>query len=193
MKCAAAILVWPLILFARCAFGSPSGQNQDAQQRCRAYVSVIEQDQITVNVQMSGMNAEQASWYKKHHQDSKYAEVCFLDLDPNHKMAQVALQRAVAADNSPATIGGVPIYVLAWEEHSVFVPDQRGGHYAWSANGVLSELNQKTDEPEVIGPVHSKNRTIFTSSSTSLLKAAVVQIQKLIAGKTSSAQARQLP
>jgi len=63
---------------------------------------------------------------------------------------------------------------LEWEEHQVFVPDENGGHYAFSANGILYRMEFSGKGSAIpIGPVHQTNRTIFSSSSLSLLKAAI--------------------
>jgi hypothetical protein len=80
--------------------------------------------------------------------------------DPDHYLEQ--------------TIGDAPLYILGWEEHRVFVPDNNGGHYAYSSNGILYRMDY-TGEGKMtpIAPVHDTNRTILSSSSVSLLKAAI--------------------
>lgn len=77
-------------------------------------------------------------------------------------------------------MGNAPLYLIAWEEHRVFVPDEKGGHYAWSASGVLNRWDYGKKDFIPVMPLHNTNRTILTSSSTSLLKDGLKEIEKTI-------------
>jgi hypothetical protein len=76
-------------------------------------------------------------------------------------------------------VGDSPLYLISWGEHRVLVPDDQGGHYAFSGNGILSRWDASKPNGQdfvSVGPVHNTNRTILSSSSVSLLKDAIKQI-----------------
>ncbi len=78
-----------------------------------------------------------------------------------------------AVDESVSrTIGGLPLYVVSWEEHE---DRNNAGYRYYSANGTISLAKEGTLEP--IAPIHDTNRTRYTSSSVSLLKAALKEIR----------------
>ena len=120
---------------------------------------------------MLGLNEHQKKWYEKHGGD--FPCLCLVNGD--------ATGRRLPLDSASETyitsvVGKSPLYSITWEEHKVFVPDQNGGHYAWSSNGVLSRWSDEKNDFVPIGPIHNRNKTIFSSSSTSLLKDALKQI-----------------
>jgi hypothetical protein len=149
----------------------------EPQSPCKVYFVAAEQDEeVTVNLQMVGLNEHQSDWYKKH--GDQFAGICPADLDPTGK--RVVLDEA-SESQLQSIVGDAPLYGIVWEEHRVFVPDTNGGHYAWSANGILSVWDRATNNGKgaltPIGPIHNTNKTIFSSSSTSLLKDALKEIQ----------------
>src|SRR5580658_7256579 len=98
---------------------------------CKVYFVVAEQDAVTVNLPMVGLNDEQRGWYKK--DGGEFPTLCLVNADASGK-------RVVANDSSAfdsyldSVVGASPLYMITWEEHRVFVPDNNGGHYAWSAS-----------------------------------------------------------
>lgn len=150
----------------------PNGPGSPA---CKAYFVVAEQDSVTVNLPMVGLNDKQADWYRKHGGD--FPILCLVNADPSGK-------RTVAKD-SPAfdsyldsVVGTAPLYMIVWEEHRLFVPDGNGGHYAWSASGVLSAWDPVKKDFAPLFPLHNTNHTILTSSSVSLLKDGLREISE---------------
>lgn len=153
--------------------GSKKRPNNPGSPACKAYFVVAEQDTVTVNLPLIGLNDKQADWYHKH--GGEFPALCLVNADSSGK-------RIVAKD-SPAfdsyldsVVGTAPLYMIAWEEHRVFVPDNSGGHYAWSASGVLSSWDSSKKDFAPLFPLHNTNRTIFTSSSVSLLKDGLREI-----------------
>lgn len=144
---------------------------------CKVYFIVGEQDyEATVSLPMIGLNRPQSNWYKKH--GDQFAGICLANLDNTGK--RVVLNEASEAVLDKI-VGDAPLYAIAWEEHRVYVPDGNGGHYAWSANGILSVWDRAANNGKgaltPIAPIHNTNRTILSSSSTSLLKDALKEIQ----------------
>lgn len=165
-----------LILLPVLLTGSAAFAKAKSTVPCKVYFIAAEQDERTVNLQMVGLNSEQSSWYRKH--GDKFVGICLVNGD--------ATGKRVVLDNTSESyvdgiVGSAPLYAVMWEEHRVFVPDNNGGHYAWSANGILSLWDEAADNGKgdfrPIGPVHNTNRTILSSSSTSLLKDALKEIQ----------------
>jgi hypothetical protein len=111
------------------------GKPED-QAPCKAFFVMVEQDEITVNLKMVGLNKQQSSWYKKEGNQKEYAGVCIVHA--NESSEQIALESG-SEEYINRTVGDSPLYLVAWEEHRVFVPDTKGGHYAYSANGTLSK------------------------------------------------------
>ncbi len=145
---------------------------------CKAFFVMVEQDEITVNLRIVGLNKQQNSWYKKNGNQKEYAGVCVVHA--NESGEQIALESG-SEEYINSTVGDSPLYLIAWEEHKVFVPDKNGGHYAYSANGTLSKWRSDNTKPDggtfvPVGPVHDTNRTILSSSSVFLLKFAIKEI-----------------
>jgi hypothetical protein len=140
---------------------------------CKAYFIVTEQDAATVNLAMIGLNEVQQKWYNK--EGGEFPGLCVVNGN--------ATGRRIPLDSGSETyinsvVGKAPLYSIAWEEHKDFVPDDSGGHYAWSANGILSRWNYETSDFVAIGPIHNENKTILSSSSTSLLKDGLKLIEE---------------
>ena len=173
MKKVAAVI----LLFVGCAvvlIGKPKDQAP-----CKVFFVLVEQDEVTVNLKMVGLNKQQSSWYKKEGNQKDYAGVCIVHA--NESGEQIALESG-SEEYINRTVGDSPLYLVAWEEHKVFVPDTKGGHYAYSANGTLSKWRSDNTKPDggsfvPVGPVHQTNRTILSSSSVSLLKYAIREIR----------------
>lgn len=145
---------------------------------CRSYLVMVEQDQVTVNMQMTGLNGPQREWYSKDGDRKEYSGVCYLDADSTGR--RVPIEVATQSGYMDKEAESSPLYVVFWEEHSVLVPDNTGGHYALSSNGTLMKYDPTwKDSFRPIGPVHNTNRTILSSSSVSLLKDAIKQIREI--------------
>lgn len=118
-----------------------------------------------MQLKMAGPNDPQDKWYRKDGGKKDYEGVCVV-------WPTGGGQRVAMEDNQrdqdrylESVVGDAPLYVLGWEEHKIFVPDQNGGHMAYSANGILYRMDFSGDGKMVPrGPVHDTNRTIFTSS-----------------------------
>jgi hypothetical protein len=164
----------PLLLFciARIVGASPKDKAP-----CKAFFIAVEQDEITVNLKMVGLNKKQSDWYKKNGNQKEFTGICLANI--NDSGERVPLESGSEEYNS-RIVGSAPLYLIAWEEHPVFVPDKEGGHYSYSANGTLSRWDgTKPNGGNLVpvGPVHSTNRTILSSSSISLLKDATKEIR----------------
>jgi hypothetical protein len=146
-----------------------------ANKACKTYFIVTEKDETTVNLNMIGLNEPQGKWYKKH--AGEFPSICLVNGDASGKRVTVD---GASESYIGSVVGDAPLYSIAWEEHKVFVPDDNGGHYAWSANGILSRWDQTKQDFVALAPIHSTNRTIFTSSSTSLLKDGLQEVQNRI-------------
>lgn len=158
-----AILICPSIVFAN---------KRPTNESCKVYFVVAEKDANTVDLNMVGLNGPQEKWYKKH--GGEFPSLCLVNGDASGK--RVTLDEASEAYVS-SVVGTSPLYLIAWEEHKVFVPDDNGGHYSWSANGILSRWDESKKDFVPLAPIHSTNRTIFSSSSTSLLKDGLKEIE----------------
>ncbi len=144
---------------------------------CRVYFVAVEQDEVTVNLKMVGLNKPQNDWYRKNGNQKEFAGVCLVNA--NETGERVALESG-SEEHISRIVGDSPLYLVSWEEHRVFVPDNQGGHYAFSANGTLSKWDNSKPNGQnfvPVGPVHNTNRTILSSSSLSLLKDAIKQIR----------------
>jgi hypothetical protein len=128
---------------------------------------------------MLGLNKKQGDWYRKNGNQKEFTGICVANASESGE--QVPLE-AGSEEHISRTVGDSPLYLIAWEEHRVFVPDNQGGHYAWSANGTLSRWENSDNENGgkfvPVGPIHNTNRTILSSSSLSLLKEAIIQIRR---------------
>ena len=171
MKCSAWIF---FALLSAAAFAKDKSQVP-----CRAYFVAIEQDSITVNLQMAGLNKLQSAWYRKGGNSGEYEGVCLVNLDPSGRQIPLKSNVDPAVDESVSkTIGGLPLYLISWEEHE---DRNHAGYLYYSANGTISLATQQgTLEP--IAPIHDTNRTRFSSSSVSLLKAALKEIRSRLPG-----------
>jgi hypothetical protein len=145
---------------------------------CKVFFVAVEQDELTVQLRMVGLNKKQGDWYKQNGSHKEFSGICLANA--NESGERVPLE-AGSEEYLSRTVGNSPLYLIAWEEHKVFVPDDQGGHYAFSANGTLSKWdNTKSDGGRFVpvGPVHNTNRTILSSSSVSLLKDALREIRR---------------
>jgi hypothetical protein len=163
MKKVAAVI----LLLVGCA-GVLIGKPKD-QAPCKVSFVMVEQDEMTGNLTMVGLNKQQSRWYKKEGNQKDYAGVC--TVDANESGEQTALESG-SEEYINRTVGDSPLYLVAWEEHRVFVPDTKGGHYAYSATGTLSKWRSDNTNPDggsfvPVGPVHNTNRTILSSSGDS--------------------------
>ena len=144
---------------------------------CKVYFVAVEQDEATVNLKMVGLNKPQNDWYRKNGNQKEFAGVCLVNA--NEKGERVPFDSA-SEEYMSRIVGDSSLYVISWEEHRVLVPDGQGGHYAFSANGILSQWDDaKPNGGNLVpvGPVHSTNRTIFSSALVSLLEEAIKLIR----------------
>jgi hypothetical protein len=148
---------------------------------CTAYLLPVEQDQATMNLKMSGLNDTQEHWYRKDGNKKQYEGVCIINADQTGKRIPITDDIDDPNHYLETVTGNKPIYVLGWEEHLIFIPNQGGGgHNAYSANGILYTINfAGGGSLKPLAPVHDTNRTILTSSSVSLLKAAILKLKDL--------------
>ncbi len=146
-------------------------------QDCRIYFTVVEHDEQTSNLNMVDLNRPQKEWYEKH--AAKEAPgLCFVG--GNDSGVPVTIEN-VDEKYVESVVSNKPLYAILWEEHQVFVPDDQGGHNAFRSTGVLYvwKPSESGDGRLVaLSPVHNTNRTILSSSSTSLLKGALSEIAK---------------
>jgi hypothetical protein len=165
-----------LLVVAMCLTSAAKEKNRPADPHspaCKAYFVVSEQDAVTVSLPMVGLNGKQADWYRKH--GGEFPTLCLVNADASGK-------RVVANDSNAfdsyldSVVGSSPLYLIAWEEHRIVVPDDSGGHYAWSSNGVLSRWDHDKKDFLAVSPIHNTNRTIYSSSSVSLLKDGLKEI-----------------
>lgn len=106
-------LFWSLAAVALCAL--PSGAKPKTTTPCKAYVIVVEHDEVTVGLTMVGLNKPQTSWYKKHG-EGRYAGFC--PLNPPGQEAVDALPSEPPNRINPA----LPVYAIIWGEHLVSQP-----------------------------------------------------------------------
>jgi hypothetical protein len=146
---------------------------------CKVFFVAVEQDEITVNLQMVGLNKKQSDWYRKNGNQKEFAGVCVVNA--NQSGEQVPLESG-SEEYIHRIVGNSPLYLVAWEEHRVFIPNNQGGQYAFSANGTLSRWEKGSNDNGgkfvPVGPVHNTNRTVLSSASVSLLKAAIKDIRR---------------
>jgi hypothetical protein len=105
-----------LIAVGLCAF--PTGAKPKPSIPCKAYVIVVEHDEITVGLTMVGLNKPQSNWFKKHGNEGKYAGVCPLNPPGNSQEAVEALPSHPPNRIDPA----LPVYTIIWGEHLVSQP-----------------------------------------------------------------------
>jgi hypothetical protein len=152
------------------------------EKNCKVYFMVVEHDELTSNLNMVGLNQPQREWFEKH--GAKDAPGLCL-VNGNAAGSRVTVETA-DENYIESIVGTSPLYSIAWEEHRVFVPDNNGGHNAFQASGILSIWTATADGGKgdfvPISPVHDTNRTIFTSSSASLLKSALKELGKRVGG-----------
>jgi hypothetical protein len=144
---------------------------------CKAFFVAVEQDEVTVNLKMVGLNRPQNDWYTKNGNQKEFAGVCLVNASKSGERVPLESSSEELISNA---VGDFPLYLISWEEHRVFVPDDQGGHNAFSSNGTLSRWDNSKPNGQnfvPIGPVHNTNRTILSSSSVSLLKDAIKQIR----------------
>lgn len=85
---------------------------------CKAYVIVIEHDEVTVGLSMVGLNKPQLSWFKKHGDKGRYAGVCAWGPPGDMQESVAALPSKLANGIKP----GLPVYAIIWGEHLVGQP-----------------------------------------------------------------------
>ena len=102
-----------LVAVALCAL--PSGAKPKPSTPCKAYLIVVEHDEVTVGLTMVGLNKPQTNWYKKHG-EGKYAGIC--SLNPPGQEATDALPSEPPNRVNPA----LPVYTIVWGEHLVSQP-----------------------------------------------------------------------
>jgi|GEM_PF-6667228 len=102
-------------LVAVALFALPSGAKPKPSTSCKAYVIVVEHDEVTVGLTMVGLNKPQANWYKKHG-ERKYAGVC--SLNPPRQEAVDELPSKPPNRANPV----LPVYAIVWGEHLVREP-----------------------------------------------------------------------
>lgn len=146
---------------------------------CKRYFTIMEQDEETVNLALTGFNKEQQDWYAKH--GGEYPDLCFLNADASGKRVVASKDADVSATVAAYTYSIIgdskkPLFFISWEEHREF--DAQRGHYYTSSNGTLNRWDYDKSDFVPVGPVHNTNRTILTSSSVSFLKAALEEIIK---------------
>ncbi len=73
---------YPALVFCT-LLSVPAFAKDKSQVPCRAYFLAIEQDSVTVNLQMVGLNKQQSDWYTKRRQQRGIWEgVCLANLGP---------------------------------------------------------------------------------------------------------------
>jgi hypothetical protein len=167
-----------MLVFGVTMIAGATARANNANTACKTYFVVAEKDSNTVDLNMIGLTEAQQSWYNKHGKD--FPSLCIVNGDASGK--RITLDGASEA-YVLSVIGSLPVYLIAWEEHKVFVPDNKGGHYAWSANGILSRWDRDKQDFVAVTPIHNTNHTIFSASDTSLLKAGLKEIEDRTNGK----------
>ncbi len=162
------------ILFAPQASFAKNKPHQD----CKVYFTIVERDEQTSNLNMIGLNRPQQEWYEKSGV-KEMPELCLVNGDATGMRITV---ESIDEKYAESIVGTRPFYSIMWEEHQIYVPDSAGGHYAYVATGILAiwtpSANKGDGDFVTLSPVHSTNRTIFSSSSVSLLKDALNYIAK---------------
>ena len=145
---------------------------------CKMYFMVVEHDIETSNLNMTGLTEPQRNWWTKH-RANEFRGICHIDGNRSGERVTVETADEPYIDG---IVGSSPLYSIAWGEERIFVPDKNGGHYAWSAHGILSiysaAANAGKGDFVSIAPVHDTNHTVFSSSALSLLKEALAEIRK---------------
>lgn len=165
------------LAFLLCLVSLPMMASTKIKMPCTSYLLLIEQDEETVNMKMTGANKPQADWFRKDGDGKDFAGVCLISADPSGKRVALDENNDASEKYLASLTEGTPVFLLSWEEHRIFVPDNKGGHYAYSANGAMFRTHADGNMTP-IGPVHDTNRTIFSSSSLSLLKAAIKMVRQ---------------
>ena len=130
---------------------------------CKVFFVAVEQDEATVNLKMAGLNRAQNDWYKKKGNQGQFAGVCLVKA--NETGERVPLESG-SEQHISRIVGEAPLYMISWEQHRLFIPDELGGHYALSGNGILSRWDASKQNGQnfvPVGPVHNTNRTILSS------------------------------
>ena len=164
----AGILFVPPVSFAK----------NNPQQECKVYFTIVEHDEETSNLNMVGLNHSQQEWFEKN-REKEAPGICLVNGDATGMRVTLESSDEKYAEQ---IVGTKPFYSIAWEEHQIYVPVGNSGHYAYIATGILSiwtpSANKGDGDFVTLSPVHSTNRTIFSSSSVSLLKDALKYIAK---------------
>lgn len=168
----------PCSFFSSLTGFAPAKDKNPMQADCKVFFVAVEHDEQTSNLNMVGLNKEQQDWYRKH--GGKEAPgICLVN---GTEKGQRVTAETVDENFVAKAVGSAPLYSIAWEEHLVYVPDDSGGHRAYVANGILSiwTASAKGGEGDFVAlaPIHNKNRTILSSTSVSLLKDGLAEIQK---------------
>jgi hypothetical protein len=145
---------------------------------CKVYFMVVEHDTQTSNLNMVGLTKPQAEWWEKHGA-RETPGICLVN--GNSKGERVTVESSDEA-YIDRIVKSAPFYSVAWGEERIFVPDQNGGHGAFSAHGILSIWTPSADEGKgdfiAVCPIANSNRTILSSASLSLFKDALEEIKR---------------
>lgn len=129
-------------------FAVPCSAKPKSPAPCKAYVIVVEHDEVTVGLTMVGLNKPQSNWYKKHGDEGRYSGVCTLNPSGDS-------QEAVEAVPSQPPEGvdlALPVYAIVWGEHLVTQPytysyttqEQSSG----TVNGTITDNSGNTADVE---------------------------------------------
>jgi hypothetical protein len=139
---------------------------------------VVEHDTQTSNLNMVGFTKPQAEWWGKHGA-RETPGICLVNGNSTGEKVTVESSDEAYIDG---IVKSAPLYSVAWGEERIFVPDTNGGHYAFSAHGILSVWTPSADEGKgdfvAVCPIANSNRTILSSASLSLLKGALEEIKR---------------
>jgi hypothetical protein len=148
--------------------------NQADTSICDSFLMMVEQDGVTSDLAMTGLTEGQIGWIRKNQKKSEVVGICPFPFDPTNKRIPATLVK----DPDPSALNVKPIYVVRWKQEKTFVPDNKGGHYAIVASGILYRMDMGGSGNLIpIGPVHDTNRTIYTDSTVSLLKNVLKQVK----------------
>jgi len=127
---------------------------------------------------MVGLTKPQAEWWGKHGA-RETPGICLVNGNSTGERVTLESSDEVYIDGM---VKSAPLYSVAWGEERIFVPDNSGGHYAFSAHGILSVWKPSADEGKgdfvAVCPIANSNRTILSSASLSLLKDALEEIKR---------------
>jgi hypothetical protein len=160
------VLFWllPICAFAQYKAGAP----------CHSFLMMVEQDEATSDLAMTGLTRPQLDWARKN-QHKELEGICPLPYDPTNKRIPAS---TITDENLQVDPGARPVYLVRWKQERVFVPDLNHGHIAIHSSGVLYRMGKSLEGDLIpIGPVHDTSRTILSDSTVSLLKDVLEQIK----------------